>query len=155
MKIDDLSPIGLAKHLIDENEGNVLTVYRCPAGKLTIGRGRNLEDRGITKDESDMLLATDVLEAHSTLYKELAFYKGLSEIRKAVLMDMYHNLGRSGLLGFKRMLNCLRNGDYTEAAEEMKRSRWWGQVGARAKRNYAMMKFDRYFTKKEAEEVVG
>ena len=33
--------------LISLHEGLRLGVYRCPAGKLTIGFGRNLEDKGI------------------------------------------------------------------------------------------------------------
>lgn len=140
----------IAKTLIDENEGNVLTVYRCPAGKLTIGRGRNLEDRGITHEESDYLLRNDVAEAHSRLSSEFAFYKGLSEIRQAVLIDMYHNLGLTGLLGFRKMLTALRNGDWHEAAEQVRQSRYWSQVGVRAMRNYCMLKFDRYYTREEA-----
>ena len=44
--------------LIEElkrDEGVVLTLYKCSAGKNTIGVGRNVDDRGITEDESDYL----------------------------------------------------------------------------------------------------
>ena len=44
------------EHLINEateqlkqDEGWRLKPYRCTAGKLTIGYGRNIEDKGITK----------------------------------------------------------------------------------------------------------
>ena len=45
--------------LIEElkrDEGVVFTLYKCSAGKNTIGVGRNLDDRGITEDESDCRL---------------------------------------------------------------------------------------------------
>lgn len=47
------------KKLTDQlikHEGLRLKPYRCPAGKLTIGIGRNLEDKGITEKEAVMLL---------------------------------------------------------------------------------------------------
>ena len=49
--------------LIEElkrDEGVVLTLYKCSAGKNTIGVGRNIDDRGITEDESDYLLSNDI-----------------------------------------------------------------------------------------------
>lgn len=142
--------IKIARELIDEAEGDSLTVYECPSGKLTIGRGRNLEDRGITQAESDMLLANDVVLGYDECYTQFSFFKELSEIRKAVVIDLYHNLGLTGLLGFKKMLRAFQMEDYDEAANQLKDSRYWDQVGDRAKRNYLMIKFDRHYTKSEA-----
>lgn len=42
------------------HEGEKLLPYKCTAGKLTIGVGRNLEARGISKDESDLMLRNDI-----------------------------------------------------------------------------------------------
>jgi len=42
-----------------EHEGLRLPPYHCPAGKLTIGIGRNLGDKGITEKEAVMLLEND------------------------------------------------------------------------------------------------
>ena len=42
------------------HEGEKLMPYKCTAGKLTIGVGRNLEARGISKDESDLMLRNDI-----------------------------------------------------------------------------------------------
>ncbi len=39
------------------DEGERLKPYRCTAGKLTIGVGRNLDDRGITKEDLFQALA--------------------------------------------------------------------------------------------------
>lgn len=37
------------ERMLIKHEGLQTKVYTCPANKLTIGVGRNLEDRGITK----------------------------------------------------------------------------------------------------------
>ena len=42
------------------DEGLRLKTYRCTAGKLTIGVGRNLDDCGITHAEAMALLANDI-----------------------------------------------------------------------------------------------
>ena len=41
------------------HEGLRLTPYRCPAGRLTIGVGRNLEEKGISEQEAMVLLEND------------------------------------------------------------------------------------------------
>ena len=41
------------------HEGMRLKPYRCTAGKLTIGIGRNLDDRGISQKEAYVLLEYD------------------------------------------------------------------------------------------------
>ncbi|MBF0177920.1 MAG: DUF1804 family protein [Magnetococcales bacterium] len=52
----------LRKQLI-RHEGMRLKPYRCTAGKLTIGVGRNLDDRSITKSEAYVLLDADIKNA--------------------------------------------------------------------------------------------
>ena len=47
-------------HDLKRDEGVKLNPYKCTAGKLTIGVGRNLDDVGITEEESDMLLKNDL-----------------------------------------------------------------------------------------------
>ena len=49
--------------LIEElkrDEGVRFKPYHCSADKLTIGVGRNLDNVGIRKAESDFLLANDI-----------------------------------------------------------------------------------------------
>jgi lysozyme len=144
--------IQMAMNMARENENLTLTPYHDTVSKLTIGYGRNLEDKGIKMEEAEAMLANDVIEAHRYLKKELAFYNSLSTPRKAVLMDMYHNLGFAGLLLFRKMLTALRVGDFDQAADQIKDSRYWDQVGRRARRNYCMMKFNRFFEISEAEQ---
>lgn len=143
-------PIEIANRLIKDGEGLMLTVYKDTVGKQTIGWGRNLEDKGLSHSEANLLLNNDVAEAFEKLSSEFGFFDNLSDYRKAVLADMYHNLGLAGLMKFQKMLKAIRNGDFDEAAEQIKDSQYWSQVGDRAKRNYCMMCFDTFWTKQEA-----
>jgi lysozyme len=121
------------------HEGERLGPYRCTAGKLTIGVGRNLEDRGITRAESAMLLANDIEEMDANLTRKLPWVARLDDVRRRVLIDMAFNLGVSGLLEFKRTLAAVEQGRYQEAAGMMLQSRWASQVGERAQRLARMM----------------
>ena len=48
------------KEQLVRHEGLRLKPYRCTAGKLTIGIGRNLDDCGISKTEAYVLLENDI-----------------------------------------------------------------------------------------------
>jgi len=121
------------------HEGERLKPYRCTAGKLTIGVGRNLEDRGITAAESAMLLANDIADMERELQRALPWVTRLDDVRQRVLLDMAFNLGIVGLLNFKRTLAAVQAGQYQQAATMMLDSRWAGQVGQRAERLSRMM----------------
>lgn len=121
------------------HEGERLRPYRCTAGKLTIGVGRNLEDRGITAEESAMLLSNDISREERELLAALPWVAKLSEVRQRVLLDMSFNLGLQGLLAFKRTLAAIQAGQYQQAAGMMLESLWARQVGQRAQRLSEMM----------------
>lgn len=114
--------------------------YRCSAGALTIGVGRNLDDRGITEHEALYLLDNDITRVQSELDVNIPSWRGLSDARQMVLMDMCFNLGISRFLKFKRMLAALRDGDYETAAREALLSKWADQVGQRARTLAEMMR---------------
>lgn len=121
------------------HEGERLKPYRCTAGKLTIGIGRNLDDRGITREESAYLLANDIAAEERELLRALPWVATLDEVRQRVLLDMAFNMGIVGLLAFKRTLATIQAGDYQAAATMMLDSRWAKQVGQRAERLSRMM----------------
>jgi lysozyme len=122
------------------HEGERLKPYRCTAGKLTIGVGRNLEDRGITAEESAYLLNNDIDREWKALTTALPWVTGLNDVRQRVLLDMSFNLGIVGLLRFKNTLATIRRGDYSKAAAMMLDSLWARQVGKRAVRLAEMMR---------------
>jgi len=130
-------------HPIEEqlilHEGLRTTVYRCPAGYLSIGVGRNLEKKGISVEEALLLLRNDITEITSRL-EVYDWFVSLDPIRQKVIIDMVFNLDISGFLAFRRMITALQAGDYERAAYEMANSRWYRQVGQRGIRLERMMR---------------
>jgi len=135
------------------HEGLRLQVYQDTLGIDTIGIGRNLEDRGITKEELDwmdipnmaivhtmgiteadaMYLAqNDVQIVEEELVRAHPCVDKLDNVRQLVLMDMAFNMGVPRLCKFKKMWNAIHNEDYANAAKEMLDSRWANQVKSRS-----------------------
>jgi lysozyme len=121
------------------HEGELLKPYRCTAGKLTIGIGRNLDDRGITAAESAYLLCNDIDAMETEVLRALPWVTQLNDVRQRVLVDMAFSMGVVGLLNFKRTLATIQAGDYQQAATMMLDSRWAKQVGQRVERLARMM----------------
>jgi len=145
--------------LIDE--GIEIFPYKDSLGIYSIGVGRNLEGkglssselfflgiklkdkyeiiellkkRGLTKDEVFYLLDNDVDEVVSQLSNRLPWLIDKPDEVMSVLSNMTFNMGINGLLKFKNTLALLKDSRWNEAADEMLKSRWTIQVGARAKR---------------------
>jgi lysozyme len=106
------------------DEGVRLKPYRCSAGKLTIGTGRNLDDLGISQDENDVLLNNDLARVESELDSSLSWWRTLDPVRQRVLANMNFNLGIKRLLTFENTLPLIQNGQYEAAARGMLRSLW-------------------------------
>ena len=128
------------KNLTKSFEGFRSKPYKCSAGKLTIGYGRNIEDNGITIEEADVLFEHDWATAEAQA-RVICKNQGLDliEQRFYVLTDMVFNMGVGRLLTFKRFFSALSKGDYKTAAKEMLDSKWATQVGNRAIKLAALM----------------
>jgi lysozyme len=120
--------------LIKEHEGLMLKPYHCSAGKLTIGYGRNLEARGISLNEAEYLLANDIRDCRESLTRDYSWFAALDQVRQAALVDLVFNMGANRLAGFVKFLVAMARSDWPRAAEELRNSRWYGQVGRRAER---------------------
>lgn len=129
----------LAAQLL-EDEGLRLKPYRCTAGRLTIGVGRNLDDRGLTRAEALTLLDNDIADFWARLLAALPWLAEAPEPVQEALLNMAFNLGVEGLLDFRQTLALIRTGDYAGAAQAMLASRWAGQVGQRAARLAAQVR---------------
>lgn len=114
--------------------------YKDTVGKLTIGVGRNLTDKGLSHPEIHLLLSNDIQGSWDGLTTSLPWVKALDEARQRVLLDMAFNLGLQGLLKFKATLAAVKRGDYYAAADHMMKSKWAKQVGPRAVRLAHMMR---------------
>lgn len=123
----------ISENLI-ENEALRLEPYRDTVGKLTIGVGRNLDDRGISEEEALYLLSNDIEDVFAELEQKLACWQSLPNPQKIAVADMCFNLGWPRLSKFKKMLGALDRGDFSEAAKEALDSKWARQVGTRSDR---------------------
>ena len=124
---------------LERHEGRKRFPYVDTAGKLSIGVGRNLTDKGLSEDEIDYLLMNDVTECLNDL-KTFAWWEALDDVRRNVLLDMRFNLGPSKFREFRLMLAAVAGGDYERAGEEMQHSAWFTQVKGRGKRLLKMMR---------------
>lgn len=142
--------------LLDEliaHEGMVLTVYQDTLGIDTIGIGRNLQDRGISKEELDhmdiphidliyrdgiteadarYLAKNDVRIVEDELLRAHPCVDRLDAVRQLVLIDMAFNMGVPRLCKFKKMWAAIHDEDFIIAAKEMLDSRWANQVKSRS-----------------------
>lgn len=124
--------------MIRRHEGFRDHVYLDTEGVPTGGYGHAfLVGSYLPGDVSDLLLRNDVQTSIDD-YDSLGL--DLNPVRKAVLIDMLFNLGRTRLLKFKRFFNALRYGDFERASFEMKDSKWARQVKGRAVELAEMMR---------------
>lgn len=132
---------------LKKHEGFRSKVYKCTAGKDTIGYGYNINsntlrlpaneiksfyDVGISVVRAEQLLKQCCNQVESSLSKELDFYDNLDLNTRYVLINMGFNLGVQGLLGFKTTLGLIKQGKYNEASVQMLKSKWAEQVKGRA-----------------------
>lgn len=110
------------------HEGKERKLYKCTAGKWSIGIGRNLEDNGLSDDEIDYLFQNDLKRVIKELDTSVAWWRTKRENVRNVLIDMCFNLGITRLLGFKRFLEAMKEDQYEKAIDEMKDSLWYKQV---------------------------
>ena len=120
------------------HEGLRLKAYRDSVGILTIGIGRNLEDRGITEAEARYLLDNDINACINDLLT-FAWFPDLDPVRQRVFVDLCFNLGVKRLREFTKMLDAAEHKDWTKAAAELLDSKYAEQVGQRAQTLAAML----------------
>ena len=114
------------------HEGFSRYIYLDSVGVRTVGFGRNLDDRGISREEAEMLLLND-LETSTKEAKKFEFYENLtSNNRRDVIVEMLFNLGLTRFKEFKKTIGYINQANYSAAADEMLDSRWAKQVGQRA-----------------------
>ena len=120
--------------LIEDHEGRRSHIYTDTVGKLTIGVGRNLTDRGLSDDEIDYLLANDIKIAKGIcidLFGD-AVFRQASAMRQHALISMAFNMGKPRLGDFVKMIAAIKAGDWDRAVDEALNSRWASQTGRRA-----------------------
>lgn len=112
------------------HEGHENYPYTDPLGKITIGIGYNLTDRGIDNDWINKQFQDDVIFFYKNLC-EFPWFHLLNEDRQIVLIDMSF-MGWKRFLEFEKMISALEKRDYQKAADEMINSKWAEEVKDRA-----------------------
>ena len=130
--------LAVARAMISRHEGLALKPYKDTRGLLTIGRGRCLSTRGITKAEADYLFGNDFDGVLADL-AEQAWWSKVDPVRQIVLTDMGFNMGAHGVLEFKRMIVALLAQKWGLAADAMMDSEWANEVGDRADEDRAIV----------------
>jgi len=115
------------------DEGVRSSPYVDTVGKITIGVGYNLTDRGMSDEWIESQLQADVSDVTNQL-RSLTFWINIDEVRQGVFINMAFNLGFDGLMKFTRMLGAIQQKDWNSAATAMLDSKWAEQVGGRANR---------------------
>jgi lysozyme len=128
----------LKRDELDGQDGSGV-LYKCPAGKYTIGFGHNIEDNPISARAAEVILQDDIAKAIADCERNFPWFYNLSPVRKRVIINMVFNMGVTGVSKFKKMIAAIENEEYMFAALEMFGSRWYEQVGPRADRLIKMM----------------
>jgi lysozyme len=119
-------------------KNNQFYPYLCSEGFWTIGYGhRCLETQEpISVMTADLLLLDDAKKAEQ---QALSIHKSLYQEVNDVLAEMVFQLGRSGVMKFKRFLAALEVYDFKKAAHELKDSKYFKQTPNRVKLHIAKL----------------
>lgn len=109
--------------MLAREEGFRRFPYRCPAGKLTIGHGFNLDDVGISEEESLALLRIRLAD-HVRDLESFKWWSDLSRRQRGALLNLHFAVGSGGFRKFRRMLDYLDQGLPCRAAAEVVDSRF-------------------------------
>lgn len=122
------------KKQLETDEARKKQIYVDTVGKVTGGIGRNLTDRGFSEDEIDLMYANDIKIAEKDARALVPGFDRLDDVRQEVILNLSFNLGYTRLAAFRKFLAAVNSSDFDEAADEMKASKWYGQVKDRGVR---------------------
>jgi lysozyme len=137
--------IDKVRDMLIRHEGKKNKVYLDTAKppKKTIGIGHNITDKGlprainafldehgyITEEHVNLLFATDIMDAMSACLRLYGQFNTFTEARKAALIDFVFNVGYGTAQTFKRTNAAINGGNWDTAAEGIRRSLYYRQLG--------------------------
>ncbi|HEX4612695.1 MAG TPA: glycoside hydrolase family protein [Urbifossiella sp.] len=146
-----------------QHEGKKAKAYKDTAGHPTIGVGFNLDRadakkkiealglnfekvkagaQELTDQQITRLLDADIEAAMAECKAVFPGFSDLSDVRQRVLADMMFNIGRTKAEQFQKLIAAVAAKDFGKAADEMKNSAWYRQVGMRGRELEQMMRTD-------------
>jgi lysozyme len=115
----------------DDATGEPIRAGSVVVGNPTIGIGRNLASKGLSPAECVYLGEDDVDQCAATLDAQIPWWRGLSPVRQAQMVNLDFNMGWGSLVGFHNFLAEMKAGNWQEAVDQLQASKWWHQVGRR------------------------
>ena len=144
-----LTTLRKIKEDIERHEGNVPYVYLDHLGYKTMGIGHLIRQsepeyllkvgQGVSKEAIDEYFENDLRIAIDDAQR---IFGDLNEHPQGVirvLVNMSFNLGYPRLNGFVKMKEAVAQKNYLRAADEMKDSKWYTQVGRRGPELFKLM----------------
>lgn len=121
---------GLMLRVYDDATGKVIQPGQTVRGWLTIGYGRNLVGRGITRAEADYLLDNDLTVNEAELDRVLPAWRTWSEARQWAIFELTFNMGASRFVGgWPNTVADMLAGRWSAVAGTLSGSKWRSQVG--------------------------
>lgn len=129
--------------LLELEEGYREKPYYCSENYPTIGIGKRIGPKNAdlslyeftcSKPVAYAWLDDEIAELGKKL-KPLDWFANLNEGRRAIVVSMCYQLGFSGVMKFRKMIEALASENWSEAAKQALDSRWAKQTPARANRH--------------------
>jgi len=117
--------------MLKRHEGLSLEMYEDTEGVPTLGYGHNL-NCPISLEAAALILEDDIYLAMIELDKHKPFWRMLPFNARLVVLNMAFNIGWPRLRDFVRFWTALEFQNWKLAAQEMRDSRWFVQVGRRS-----------------------
>lgn len=134
----------LMKMLI-RDEGWRNRMYTCPAGKLTIGVGFNLEANAMCDAAIGAQMRHDIAKAQTQAAGVIGeVWAEMDEVRRDVVTSMVFQMGAGGFAKFTDTIELIQQKKWAEAADAMLQSKWAKQTKKRAERLSQMMRTGLY-----------
>ena len=134
------------KESIKIHEGFRDSVYLCPTGHPTVGYGFRVADLSadelalnagvvepMSKEVAEKILDIKITKFKKQVYNALPWLTYAPMDIQDALCEMAYQMGVAGLLGFKNTLAMIKERKYTQAAENMLKSKWATQTPKRAR----------------------
>lgn len=144
-----LTTLQRIKEDIERHEGNVPYVYLDHLGYKTMGIGHLIRQsepeyllkvgQGVSKEAVDKYFENDLRIAIDDAQRIFGDLNEHPQDVIRVLVNMSFNLGYPRLNKFVKMKEAVAQKNYLKAADEMKDSRWYTQVGRRGPELFKLM----------------
>jgi len=134
------------KKQLELHEGRKNKIYKCTAGKRSIGVGHNIDAKGlpddieaflddngyITDEMIDRLLDDDIADASADVKRLYPMSYSFSEARRFALVDFLFNVGITTARTFTNTNKAINEERWDDAANGLLASKYARQVGKRA-----------------------